>query len=255
MDRPNGAAAPEAVSQGDPAVREAAPIADEVPRHVGLIPDGNRRWACQHGVSTIEGHRAGSRAIDRFIEICRARGIAFVTIWPFSQRNMGRTRDEVGGLLALLGDYIAARRSVYRAHRIRFRMIGDVEGLRDSHSSLIDTLMAVQAETASHDAITLTMALNYGGRDKIVRAAQRLIQAGVAADALDETLFARHLDAADQPPPDLILRTGGDRRLSGFLTFQAEYAELRFTSTLLPDLEDAEIEALLTSHGQRRYSQ
>lgn len=195
-------------------------------------------------------------AIDRFIDVCRARRIAFVTIWPISARNLqGRKPDEVRHLFGLLNAYFLTHRSFYQANRIRLRVIGDFERLDGICGDLIDTLGTLQAETATYLDMTLTVALNYSGRDEIVRAAQRMIHAGVPAETVDEALFARHLDTAEHPDPDLILRTGGDSRLSGFLPYQAEYAELRFTDTLMPDLEPAEVEALLASYSARRHSQ
>jgi undecaprenyl diphosphate synthase len=226
------------------------------PRHVALVPDGNRRWAHQRGLSTLEGHRAGARAIDRFIDVCRARGIEFVTVWPLTLRNLERrSADEVRNLLALLYRYVLDHRDFYLAERIRFRVIGNLERLRPTYAALVDTLQSLQEETGHHDGMTLSWALSYGGRDEIIRAVRRLIESGVPPHVVDEAMFAHHLDTAGQPDPELFLRTGGDRRLSGFLAYQAEYAELRFTQTLMPDLEAAEVEQVLDSFATRRYSQ
>jgi undecaprenyl diphosphate synthase len=225
------------------------------PRHVALIPDGNRRWAHQRGLPALEGHRAGARAIDRFMDICQAWGIEFVTIWPLSPRTRYRPADQIRALEAVLRQYIADHRDLYLARRIRFRVIGDLERVRPASPALVETMLSFQAETAHHDGMTLSWALNYGGRDEVIRAVRRLIESGVPARAVDEAMFARHLDAADQPDPDLVLRTGGDRRLSGFMPYQTEYAELRFTQTLLPDLQAAEVEEVLESFAERRYSQ
>jgi undecaprenyl diphosphate synthase len=224
-------------------------------RHVALIPDGNRRWARQRGLPAIEGHRAGGYALDRFIDVCHAGGIKFLTVWPLSPRNLDRPPDEILSLFAVMHRYLLERRDFYRAHRMRFTVIGDLEPLQHQCTALIDLIRSIQAETASYDAMTLTMAFNYNGRDEIVRATRRLIEHGVPAHAIDQAAFARHLDTGDQPDPEIILRTGGDCRLSGFLPYQAQYAELCFTPTLMPDLEAAEVNALLASFAARRYSQ
>ena len=219
-----------------------------VPRHVAIIMDGNGRWAKKRFLPRIAGHRAGVEAVRRAVKAAPKIGIEVLTLYAFSSENWKRPADEVGDLMGLLKQYLQSEIDELHANGIRLHFIGDHRRLSPD---LVELLERSAARTAANKRMTLVLALNYGSHDEIVRAVQRLIADGVAADAVTEEAIAARLDTADLPLPDLIIRTSGEQRLSNFLMWQAAYAELAFTDELWPDFNEASLQRAVDVFAQR----
>ncbi len=223
-----------------------------VPRHVAIIMDGNGRWATARGLPRVAGHRKGADAVRATVRAAREIGISYLTLFAFSSENWRRPKDEVVDLMDLLKLYL--RREIADLHRngVRVRFIGDRDGLSDDICALMDK--ATQT-TRDNTALTLIIALNYGGQGEIVRAAQQIAERAAAGTldpaSIDEDRFAQYLDNPDVPAPDLLIRTSGEQRLSNFMLWQAAYAELVFDDTLWPDFGHAELQRAVGVFGQR----
>ena len=223
-----------------------------IPKHLAVIMDGNGRWAQRRRRPRIIGHRAGARAVATCIDFCLERGIGALTLFAFSSENWGRPEDEVGGLMKLFLHVLD--REIAELHRrgVRIRFIGD----RERFSAAIDERMrAAEALTGDNARLALNIAASYGGRQDIARAARSLAEDAVAgriaAADIDEAAMAARVALADLPPPDLLVRTGGDQRISNFLLWQLAYAELWFTDTLWPDLDAATLQRALDEFSGR----
>ena len=223
-----------------------------VPRHVAIIMDGNGRWAKKRFLPRIAGHRAGAEALRRTIRAAGTLGIDVLTLYAFSSENWRRPATEIADLMGLLRHYIRAEIDELAKGGIRLRIIGDYRRFEPDIVTLIDDAVA---RTASNSKTTLVIALNYGAQDEIVRAVQAIAAAGIAPEAIDPTTIAAHLDTADLPPLDLLIRTSGERRLSNFLLWQAAYAELLFVDTLWPDFNEAALTEAVADFAtrERRY--
>jgi undecaprenyl diphosphate synthase len=212
------------------------PATATVPRHVAIIMDGNGRWAQQRGLPRVAGHRRGADAVRVAVEGCRELGIGYLTLYAFSSENWKRPPAEVDDLMGLLRLYL--RRELAELHRndVRVRFIGDRSRLA---ADIVALLVEAERLTEGNRGLTLVIALNYGARDEIVRAARQIaedVAAGrVRPEQIDEAGYARYLQTADIPDPDLLIRTSGEQRLSNFLLWQSAYTELVFTATLWPD--------------------
>jgi len=223
-----------------------------IPKHLAVIMDGNGRWAQRRRRPRIIGHRAGARAVATCIDFCLERGIGALTLFAFSSENWGRPDDEVGGLMKLFVHVL--EREVAELHRrgVRIRFIGD----RERFSAAIgERMRSAEALTERNSTLALNIAASYGGRQDIARAARALaedVAAGRIAPAdIDEAAVAARVALADLPPPDLLVRTGGDQRISNFLLWQLAYAELWFTETLWPDLDAATLQRALDEFSGR----
>lgn len=220
------------------------------PRHIAIIMDGNGRWAQARHLPRLAGHRAGAEALDRAMHLCRDAGVEFLTVYAFSTENWRRSKAEVSGLMALLSTYIANKADELVANSVRFRVIGR----RGDLSARLQREIAALEERTRDGAFTLVVALSYGGRDEIVRAAGRLVQARMSSGdsaAVTEEEFGALLDTAGIPDPDLIVRSSGELRLSNFLLWQAAYAEFFFTQTLWPDFGKEDFDAALEAFAKR----
>jgi undecaprenyl diphosphate synthase len=224
----------------------------DVPRHVAIIMDGNGRWAAARGLPRTEGHRRGVEALRRTVRAAGEMGIKVLTIFSFSSENWSRPPAEVRDLMGLLRRFI--RHDLAELHRsnVRVRVIGEREELAPDIRRLLE-----EAEdlTRGNDGLTVVVAFNYGARQEIARAAQRMA-AEVAAgrlnlDAVTGDVLASHLDAPDLPDPDLIIRTSGEQRLSNFLLWQAAYSELVFVPTHWPDFDRATLEGAIADYRRR----
>ena len=222
----------------------------KVPRHVAVIMDGNGRWAKAGGKVRHAGHRAGADTLDRVMHLCREAGVEYLTVYAFSTENWKRSKTEVSGLMKLLSSYIRNKEKKLVANSVRFRVIGR----RSDLSEKLQAEIANLEEKTKDGAFTLVVALSYGGRDEIIRAAKRWRDASKPGSDLDEGLFSSFLDTADIPDPDLLIRTSGELRLSNFLLWQAAYAEFYFTPVLWPDFGKEEFKQALEaySHRERR---
>ena len=234
---------PAHTSQSD----DAEPITP-LPRHVAIIMDGNGRWAQERGLSRQAGHRAGTENIRRIIECFAEHGIEYLTLYAFSTENWRRSKREVDGLLRILGRVI--NREIGHLHKngIRLRHIGRLDALPPRlQRQVADAIELTKANTH----MTVSVAFNYGGRAEIADALRQIVIDGVPPEQIDERLIARHLYTADIPDPDLIIRTGGEMRLSNFLLWQAAYAEFYVTPTYWPDFGREEIDRALRSFAAR----
>lgn len=219
-----------------------------VPHHLGIIMDGNGRWAQARGLPRLAGHRAGTENIRRVLEACVEFGIKFLTIYAFSTENWGRPQEEVRGLMHILSEYI--QREVSELHRngVQLRHSGRLAGISDEMQEQIRDALEL---TKHNDRIILNVAFNYGGRAEIIDAIRRLLSDGVAPEQVDEALINRYLYTAGLPDPDLIVRTGGEMRISNFLIWQAAYAEYYATPTYWPDFDRDELYRALQAYAQR----
>lgn len=212
--------------------------APTMPRHVAIIMDGNGRWATKRMLPRTAGHVAGVDAAKRVVTRAIEEGIQHLTLYAFSTENWRRAADEVAGIMALVAYNLRSQYDFYRRNDIRVRHIGDIEGLPFEVRREID---AVQYETRDNGALTVHLAINYGGRDEIVRAVNRWLDVRDGDEALRTDDVSAHLDLAGIPAPDLLIRTGGERRLSNFLLWECAYAELAFSDRLWPDWTGADL--------------
>ena len=224
----------------------------DVPNHVAIIMDGNGRWAQARGKPRLYGHHAGARRVREVVEAAGRMGVRYVTIFAFSTENWKRTQAEVSGLMQLFRRYLMRETRELIENGIRVRFIGDRIKLDETLVSLMDDL---ELATADNDAIHLTVALNYGGRDEIGRATKRLareVAAGrIDPESVDETTLARFLDTYVLPDPDLVIRTSGEARISNFLLWQSAYSEYEFVDTLWPDFTADEFRRVVASYARR----
>ena len=220
----------------------------ELPRHVAIIMDGNRRWARLHDRAEIEGHAAGVEAIRNLLRHAVRRGVPVLTLYAFSRENWARSDDEVAGLFGLLEQAIRSETAELRAQGVRIRLLGRLEELPEATRTSID---AALAETAGGDRLLLNVAFNYAGRTELVDAFRRLVATGVQAESIDETTIAESLYTAGLPDPDLVIRTGGEQRLSNFLIWQSAYAEFYSTEVLWPDFGAEAFDAALLEFARR----
>ena len=213
------------------------------PRHVVVIMDGNGRWAARRAMPRHLGHRAGVKAVRATVEGCARRGVEALTLFAFSSENWGRPDEEVARLMELFIEAMDDEVENLAANGIRLRFIGDVTPLKPH---LLERIAAAEARTAAGPNMTLYVALSYGGRWDIARAARHLAERAVAGEiqpaGIDEQAFARELQLGDAPDPDLFIRTGGEQRISNFLLWHLAYTELYFCGTLWPDFDDEELE-------------
>ncbi|MBI3746961.1 MAG: di-trans,poly-cis-decaprenylcistransferase [Chloroflexi bacterium] len=211
--------------------------------------DGNRRWARQRGLDELEGHPAGVEAIREVLRHARRRGLRVLTLYAFSRENWARSDDEVIGLFGLLEAAIRNETQELRAQGVRVRMIGRTNELPQETRASIDDALAA---TSDGTEMLLNIAFNYAGRTELVDAVRSIVASGVTPDAVDEALIAGALYTAGSPDPDLVIRTGGEQRLSNFLIWQSAYAELVTTDTLWPDFGAADLDAALQEYASRQ---
>ena len=224
-----------------------------IPRHLAVIMDGNGRWAEQRHRPRLIGHRAGARAVNLCLEFCLERGVQALTLFAFSSENWGRPQEEVSGLMKLFSGTLDREAEDLHRRGIRLRFIGDSSRFSED---IRRRMQAAEALTANNTQMTLTIAASYGGRQDIVEAARALAR-DVAAGRLDphsidESLFGQHVALADMPAPDLLIRTGGDQRISNFLLWQAAYTELWFTPRLWPELDAATLQHAFDDYARRQ---
>src|SRR6476646_4907771 len=236
----------------DAGIAEIAPPVFDVPRHVAIIMDGNGRWAAARGLPRAEGHRRGVEALRRTIRAAGEIGIKIVTIFSFSAENWSRPVAEVSELMGLLRRFVRNDLAELHQNNVRVRVIGERADLSPEIGRLL-----VEAEelTKNNDGLTLVVAFNYGARQEIVRATRRVAsavkQGSLSVADIDTDTFTRFLDAPDIPEPDLIIRTSGEKRLSNFLLWQADYSALVFVPTYWPDFDRAALESAIREYQQR----
>jgi undecaprenyl diphosphate synthase len=233
----------------------AAPVAEQpllppedLPRHVAIIMDGNRRWARARGVTDFEGHAAGVESVRGLLQHAVRRGVPMLTLYAFSRENWARSDDEVAGLFDLLGRAIAGETDELAAQGVAVRVLGRMEELPgDTRAAIEDAV----GRTADGTRLQLNVAWNYAGRTELVDAFRRLAAAGTPPDHIDERAISEALYTRGLPDPDLVIRTGGEQRISNFLIWQSAYSELWFTDCLWPDFGPATFDEALLEFARR----
>jgi len=210
--------------------------------------DGNRRWARKKHLPAIAGHRAGVDTIRRTLRAARDRGVEYLTLYSFSTENWSRDEEEVGALMALLEETIRRETKTLVEDGVRLKVIGRLHELSDRLQRAIDGAVK---ETSGGARGVMTLAFNYGGRAEIVDAVKRLVADRVAPDEIDEAAIAKRLYAPEHPEPDLLIRTGGELRVSNFLLWEVAYSEMWATQVLWPDFSVADLDAALASYAER----
>jgi undecaprenyl diphosphate synthase len=243
-------AAPVAPAAPDDAASEPTFLPpDELPRHVAIIMDGNRRWARQQGLPELDGHAAGVEAIREVLRHAVRRGVPVLTLYAFSRENWARSDDEVRGLFGLLEAAIRSETDELRHQGVRVRLLGRLDELPPETRGSID-----QALDATSDGkrLLLNIAFNYAGRTELVDAVRQLVVSGVSPESIDEAAVTAVLYTAGLPDPDLVIRTGGEQRMSNFLIWQSAYAEFYFCETLWPDFGPAAFDDALLEFARRQ---
>ena len=228
--------------------KKSAASLPQVPTHVAIIMDGNGRWALARGLPRLVGHRAGTENLRRIITACVEFGVKYLTIYAFSTENWGRPREEVEGLMNILEDVIDRELAELNKEGVQLRHIGRLERL---DPKLQEKVMDAIELTKHNDRLVLNVAFNYGGRDEIVFAIQKMINDGVKPAEVTSDLVSRYLFTAGVPDPDLIIRTSGELRVSNFLIWQGAYSEWYVTSVYWPDFNKDEFRKALDTFARR----
>ena len=236
------------VADPTPTQPAATALPTDVPRHVAIVMDGNRRWARERGLSELEGHAAGVEAIRDLLRHAVRREVPVLTLYAFSRENWARSDDEVVGLFALLEGAIRDETDELRRQGVRIRLLGRLEELPSGTRASIESALE---ETAGGTRLLLNIAFNYAGRTELVDAFRQLAASGIPPEAVDESAISGALYTAGLPDPDLVIRTGGEQRLSNFLIWQAAYAELYMCDVLWPDFGPDAFDAALAEFARR----
>ena len=219
-----------------------------IPRHIAIVMDGNRRWARQRHLPAIAGHRQGVEIIRRTLRAARERGVEYLTLYAFSTENWQRDADEVNGLMRLLEETVRRETKSLIEDGVRLRIIGR---LGELSTSAQESFATATAATAAGTRGTMTIAFNYGGRAEIVDAVKQVVADRLRPEAVDEAAIGARLYAPDHPDPDLLIRTGGELRVSNFLLWEVAYAEMWATPVLWPDFAVEHLDAALASYAAR----
>ncbi|MGO3701621.1 MAG: polyprenyl diphosphate synthase [Candidatus Saccharimonadales bacterium] len=223
-----------------------------IPRHIGYIVDGNRRWAKRHGLPTYEGHLAGYNAIQDVARATFDAGVQFMTAYIFSTENWKRSEEEVGKLMGLVLKMLTADLPKFSENDIRLRIIGSRDNVDEKILAAIDN---AEAETAHNTAGTLVLCFNYGGQLEIADACKKIVQSGIDVSEITPELIEQNLYAPEVPPIDLVVRSSGEQRLSNFMLWRAAYSELLFIEKSWPDMEREDVDAIIEeyTHRSRRF--
>jgi undecaprenyl diphosphate synthase len=218
----------------------------DIPRHIAIIMDGNGRWAENRGLPKLAGHRQGVESLIKVVEYCRKKGIQVLTVYAFSTENWKRPKSEVDALMGFVGKYLDREMGNLMNNNIRINFIGRLDELAPSVKKRIDKAIL---DTKHNDKLIFNIALNYGARNEIVDAVNRIIEEGLRA--VDGKMFEKFLYTSGLPDPDLIIRTSGEMRISNFLLWQASYSELYFTEKLWPDFGKEDMEEAIEAYKKR----
>ncbi len=219
-----------------------------IPKHVGYIVDGNRRWAKQRGIPAYEGHLAGYSNLHEIAAATFELGVKYVSAYVFSTENWKRSQSEVGKLMDLVLKTLASDIPILQKNNIRLQVVGSRENLKPK---IIQAIEKAEAETAGNTAGTLALCFNYGGQNEIVDAVKKIVQLGKKADEITAELIEENLYNPDIPPVDLIIRTSGEQRISNFMLWRAAYSELMFVEKMWPDLTKHDVEEMLEEFNNR----
>jgi undecaprenyl diphosphate synthase len=222
-----------------------------IPNHIAIIMDGNRRWARSRGLADIEGHKEGTDALEKVVEAAEKLGVETITVYALSTENIKeRAKREIGGLFELIRRGYHTKLKKMMARGVRVSVLGEEEGLPSVLKKIIEELKKTYIK---NESIKLNIALNYGGKKELIEAVKEIMKSGIDIDRINDEMIARHLYTKGQPDPELVIRTGGRVRLSNFLLWQTAYSELYFTTTLWPDFDEEELKkAILWYQDQKR---
>jgi undecaprenyl diphosphate synthase len=220
----------------------------KIPNHIVLFPDGNRRWAKENGLPSLEGHKKGYENLLEFADWCKSRGVKALTAFGFSTENWKRAPEEVDYLMKLLEAGLAANLGKYQQDGVCVRIIGQRDPLP---SSLKEIIAKTEEATKNNNKLFLNLAISYGGRWDILEAAKKIINEGIDPDKIDEKVFEEHLSTAGLPTPDFIIRPGGERRMSNFVLWQAAYSELYFSPKMWPEFSEQDFDEALEEFDRR----
>lgn len=223
-----------------------------VPKHVAIILDGNGRWAKAKGLPRTAGHTAGAKNVEVVAEAAYNMGIKYLTLYAFSTENWNRPAEEVKALMTLLDSYLKNCLKTAKKNNMRIRVIGDISRLE---SSLQDKIVKLEEESTNYTGLNLTIAINYGSRDEMIRGMKRLYEdiseGALTGKDITEQTFSKYLDTWDLPDPDLMIRTSGEQRLSNYLLWQLAYAEFYFTPVPWPDFHEKELREAIEAYENR----
>ena len=219
-----------------------------IPKHIVLFPDGNRRWARQKGIHTLEGHKKGYENLLDFSEWCKSRGVKVLTAFGFSTENWNRTPEEVNYLMKLLENCLLDNLSKYDKEGTRVRVIGQRDRLP---KSLQEAIKKTEEATKNNQNLFLNLAISYGGKWDILNAVKKIINEKIPAEEINEKLFENHLSTVGLEMPDFVIRAGGEMRMSNFVLWQAAYAELYFSQKLWPDFNEQDLDVALEEFDKR----
>lgn len=220
----------------------------EVPRHIGYIVDGNRRWAKQHGLPTYEGHLAGYNALKDVALATLEKGVEYMSIYVFSTENWSRSQQEVKNLMSLILRLFTTDAKIFDDKNIRLKVLGMREGLDKKITDAIDKL---EQHTQHNTSGTLAVCLNYGGQREIVDAVKKIVQSGIASEDINEDVIAANLYGGEVPPVDVIVRTSGEKRLSNFMLWRAAYSEFIFLDKMWPEMTNEDVTAIIEEYSRR----
>ena len=222
---------------------------EKIPTHVAIIMDGNRRWAAAHGMGPVAGHEyVAKKIMEPIVKHCIALGIPYLTFWCFSTENWRRDKAEVEGVMNLFRTLLKKKVEKYQDLGVRLNVLGDLSRFAED---IVKKVKEGLEETKKNKKVTVSLALNYGGRDEVVRAIKKIFREGLTAGEITEEVISSYLDSADIPDPDLIIRTGGELRLSGYLPWQSVYSELYFTPVLMPEFTVKEFDKAILDYQRR----
>lgn len=222
--------------------------AQKIPVHVGIIMDGNGRWAAARGLPRLAGHRAGTENLRRVIRTAANAGVQYLTFYAFSTENWSRPEDEIKGLMRLLSEFIDRETQEMHKEGVRLLHIGHLDGLGPMLEKKVRDAMEL---TKDNTGIRVILAFNYGGRDEIINAVKKMLADKIAPEAVNVELMDQYMMTAGIPDPDLVIRTSGEQRISNFLVWQSVYAEWAFPPMYWPDFDEAALLAVLADFGKR----
>lgn len=225
-----------------------------LPKHVVIIPDGNRRWAKKHGLPPIEGHRRGLDTALKVVRGSRDLGVKILTLWGFSTENWGRPDDEVKYLMRIYSQFFKKHLKELIEEGVRFHWLGRRDRVPQVLKGILEK---IEKETAKNTQYILNICIDYGGHDELIRAFKRIVAKGIKASAINEEVISANLETEDQPDPDLLIRTSGEMRTSGIMPWQTTYTELFFSKLFFPDFSLAELKRAINDYirRQRRFGQ
>jgi len=225
-----------------------------IPTHIAIIMDGNRRWARKRGLPTQIGHSQGAKALENIAVACQNKGIKYLTVYAFSTENWKRSKEEVDYLMDLLAKNISDFDKKFDNRNVRIKLVGDKNGLPEN---LLKGINAIEERTKNKDGLIVNVAINYGGRAEIVNATKKIVEDiknnRLSEDVeIDEELLHKYMYTKGEPDPDLVIRTAGELRTSGFLTWQSVYSELYFTNVTWPDFDEKELDKAIEEYNNRK---